>query len=86
MAPVLDPPPANLTTLSERYGNPLPRPKLVAIIDGRDGVRSHGTSEMPVWGKRLHAANRGDQARASQVRGTILIIIDYLQSLQAAEK
>jgi len=86
MAPVLDPKPADLRKLSTRFGNPLPRPKLVAIIDGRQQVPSHGTSEMPVWGKRLHAANRGDQAQASHVRGTILVIIEYLQSLQVDTK
>ncbi len=82
MAPVLSVPPADLRLLSVKYGKPLPRPKLVAFIDGRQRVRGHGSREMPVWGKQLYEATRGDAAHEGQVRGTILVIIDYLDALQ----
>jgi len=82
MAPVLNVPPANLRLLSVKYGSPLPRPKLIAFIDGQTKVRGHGSREMPVWGKQLYQSNRNDQARASHVRGAILVILDYLEALQ----
>lgn len=82
LAPVLNVPPADLRLLSVKYGKPLPRPKLVAFIDGRERVRGHGSREMPVWGKKLHAHAKGDPARHGQVRSTILVIIDYIEALQ----
>jgi mono/diheme cytochrome c family protein len=82
LAPVLNVPPADLRLLSVKYGKPLPRPKLVAFIDGRERVRGHGSREMPVWGKKLHAHAKGDPARQGQVRSTILVIIDYIEALQ----
>jgi len=80
-ADALKVPPTDLTTLSERYGDPLPRPKLVEFIDGRKPVVSHGNREMPIWGKRLWE-NVPSHTRESQKRSTMLVIIDYLDSLQ----
>lgn len=82
MAGDLQVPPADLRLLGQRYGMPLPRPKLVAFIDGRTRVRGHGSREMPVWGKKLHEQSRGDQAHEGHVRGSILVVIDYLEALQ----
>lgn len=82
MAGDLQVPPADLRLLGQRYGMPLPRPKLVAFIDGRTHVRGHGSRAMPVWGKRLHEQSRGDQAHEGHVRGSILVIVDYLETLQ----
>lgn len=74
--------PADLTKLGERYGTPLPRPQLVRMIDGTQLSYAHGDREMPVWGKQLF--DQGASAdRASRVRGTILVIIEYLESIQA---
>lgn len=49
MAPVLLVQPADLTTLSARYGGDFPLERVAARIDGRDPIVSHG-SEMPVFG------------------------------------
>jgi mono/diheme cytochrome c family protein len=82
VAPVLKTAPADLTRLGERYGLPLPRPKLVAFIDGRKPLISHGSREMPVWGKRLWA-DPASGTPEMQRRGTILVILDYIESIQA---
>jgi len=85
VAPVLKTPPADLTRLGARYGMPLPRAKLIPFIDGRDGKRAHGTREMPVWGKVLIEDQRGSTEREMMMRGSLLVILDYLETLQNLE-
>jgi len=41
----------DLTTLTAVNGGQFPRDQVIEIIDGRAGVRAHG-SPMPVWGDR----------------------------------
>jgi mono/diheme cytochrome c family protein len=50
-AAALQPPPADLTLLRERYGDTYPLRQTLAAIDGRRPVRAHGDSAMPVWGQ-----------------------------------
>ncbi len=45
--------PADLTHLSERNGGTFPYSRVVATIDGRYVVQSHGDREMPVWGREF---------------------------------
>lgn len=76
--------PADLRKLSERYGDPLAKPRLREVIDGREMLRSHGTPNMPVWGdKLLESVPPGADGNEFFKRGTIFVIIDYLQTLQA---
>jgi mono/diheme cytochrome c family protein len=51
VAAALQPPPADLTHLRERYGDSTPLRQTLAAIDGRRPVRAHGNSAMPVWGQ-----------------------------------
>lgn len=51
VAAALEPHPADLTRLRERYGEASPLRPTIAAIDGRQPVRAHGTSAMPVWGE-----------------------------------
>lgn len=84
-AETLRTPPADLTRLSERWGTPLDRAALAELIDGRKSPRAHGPSDMPVWGERLYAGERPDSpAREAARRGTILLILEYLETLQRA--
>jgi len=76
-------PPADLRQLGRKYGNPLPVPKLREFIDGRGMVRGHGTSEMPVWGEAFKGGAPATPRAELFGRGTILSILDYLQTLQA---
>ena len=81
--------PADLTTISKRYNGVFPFVVMYEIIDGRREVGGHGTREMPVWGS---AYNReawekmyglgSPEAAESYVRGKILALIGYIQSLQ----
>jgi hypothetical protein len=52
------------------------------MIDGREVVKGHGTQDMPLWGDefRLEAGSSVDAQ--AQVRGKILQLVYYLQSLQ----
>ena len=43
-------PPANLTRISARNGGVFPADRVGKTIDGRQFVRTHGESTMPVWG------------------------------------
>lgn len=81
LATVLSPPPSNLTLLGDRYGLPLPKARLSEFIDGRREVRAHGTSDMPVWGRRMvdGPPSAGSEAHTA---GTIQLILDYLESVQ----
>jgi hypothetical protein len=47
--------PADLTQLAKQNGRTFPGVKVMRGIDGRDEVRTHGTSDMPVWGERFRA-------------------------------
>ncbi len=74
-------PPTNLRLLSDKYGSPLPAARLADLIDGRDAVRAHGTSEMPVWGERLYALGEGERGELgiSEVMGKLVAYLDTIQ-------
>jgi mono/diheme cytochrome c family protein len=76
--------PADLTQVSKRNGGEFPFWRVYRIIDGREEViRGHGSREMPIWGTELRAtAGSGNIAEESTVRGRILELIYYLQSIQ----
>ena len=69
--------------LGRKFGSPLPVPKLREFIDGRGMVRAHGTSGMPVWGEKLTDGAPASPNAEFFGRGTILTILDYIESLQA---
>lgn len=75
--------PADLTQLSKKNGGVFPFWHIYRVIDGRgERVRGHGSSQMPIWGREfLFEAGRGTGAEA-EVRGKILGLVYYLQSLQ----
>lgn len=79
----LRPAPSDLTRLAPHWGDPLDRERLADFVDGRGGPRAHGPPGMPVWGERLYAGERPESpAREAARRGTILLIVEYLQTLQ----
>ena len=76
-------PPANLTQLSKKYGGKFPFWQIYRTIDGREEVRGHGMSQMPVWGPRFRVESGGnDPGAKSQVAGRILSLVFYLQHIQ----
>jgi hypothetical protein len=82
MAEELKKQPADLTKLGQKYGRPLPKPKLVEFIDGRNMVRSHGSAAMPVWGKKLIESVPPGSATEAYKRSTIQVILDWLETIQ----
>ena len=82
MAEELRTPPTDLTGLGKKYGMPLPRPKLMEFIDGRNMVRAHGIAGMPVWGKQIIHELPPTPGTEVYRRGTITSVIDWLETIQ----
>lgn len=75
--------PSNLTQLLKRNGDQFPFWQIYRIIDGRDEVRGHGLSQMPVWGPRFRSESGGnDPGAKSQAAGRILSLVFYLRHIQ----
>jgi mono/diheme cytochrome c family protein len=73
--------PADLTQLSKKHQGQFPFWRVYQVIDGREPVMGHGTNEMPIWGDRFRMQEAGAAAEA-QVRGQILQLVYYLESIQ----
>lgn len=75
--------PSNLTILSKSNGGKFPFKLVYDTIDGRQHIGAHGSRDMPVWGAeyRLGVPTAGGMAE-SVVRGKILELIVYLESIQ----
>jgi len=81
--------PTDLTQLTRKNQGILPVNRMYEVIDGQ-GVPSHGSRDMPIWGQtyRVEDAQRLIEARgnydaAALVRGRILVLIEYINRLQA---
>jgi mono/diheme cytochrome c family protein len=74
--------PTDLTRLREQFGSPLQTQRLLERIDGRRMARAHGSRDMPVWGQKLARNVSRGAGTEVQTRGTLLIIIDWLESIQ----
>ena len=81
-APALRPPPADLTRITQRRGGHFPVAEIAAYIDGRTVVPAHGSREMPIWGERFGEMAGGGSVGEEVVRGNLLVLIEYLQSIQ----
>ncbi|MGE4092734.1 MAG: cytochrome c [Candidatus Binatia bacterium] len=75
--------PADLTKITARNNGTFPFWKIYRIIDGREELKGHGQKDMPIWGAEFRAEAGGGAAVESQVRGRILELVYYLQSIQA---
>lgn len=78
VAPALNSPPPNLTTITQRNGGNFPAKRLHTVIAGDELVVAHGSREMPVWGPIFH------QVEWDQDLGEVRLqnLIQYLQSIQ----
>jgi mono/diheme cytochrome c family protein len=79
----LRPKPTDLTKLSKGNGGNLPYGALMQVIDGRTSIRAHGDPDMPVWGEVFKAEAGASIAKEAVVRGKVLLIIEYLNTIQA---
>lgn len=75
--------PADLTQLSKKNEGKFPFWRVYGVIDGREEVKGHGSREMPVWGQLFRAQAATSPVAESVVRGRILELVYYIQSLQS---
>ncbi|MFA8440478.1 cytochrome c [Yoonia sp.] len=75
----------SLQDLSQNNDGVFPMLEVIHIIDGRTGVRGHG-SEMPVWGRQF----KGEMLDAAGIygseiyaRGKVLSLAYYLETIQS---
>jgi mono/diheme cytochrome c family protein len=79
---LMRPPPADLTQLAKKAGGQFPYYQVMRTIDGRETLRAHGDPDMPVWGT-LFADEEGDSPKRHAVaRGKVVLITDYIESIQ----
>lgn len=75
----------DLTTITQRNDGVFPTLAMIHVIDGRSGLRGHG-SEMPIWGTQFSASAGsgvvGDYSSVYAARGQVLSIVYYLESIQ----
>jgi mono/diheme cytochrome c family protein len=77
--------PADLTTLTERYGGAFPMARVAARIDGRDPLVSHG-SDMPVYGDFFLGRDVVLKTASGQPLMTSQPIADLIAWLQSVQK
>jgi mono/diheme cytochrome c family protein len=70
-------PPADLTALSRKNGGKFPEAEVANTIKG-DGVSSHGSRDMPMWGELFHSVSSGDTAVQLRIRN----LGDYIKGIQ----
>lgn len=75
--------PGDLTQLAANNDGEFPMLQVIHIIDGRTGVRAHG-GPMPTYGAifSTEAADQMGYGSVVEVRGRILSLAMYLESLQ----
>lgn len=87
VTPFLSKSPPDLTLLAKRNGGIFPISRLYEVVEG-GAVASHGTREMPVWGReyRMQAAEYyGDMQYDPEAytRARLLGLLEYVNRLQA---
>ena len=69
----------DLTKLAQRNGGKYPALKVSSILRGDEVVASHGSKEMPIWGKLFWSVSGGSQAEVQQ---RIANLNRYIESIQ----
>ena len=83
-APLLNIHTPDLTGLAAANDGVFPFLDVLMVVDGRTGIRAHGDSAMPIWGERFasSAADAGPYGSELEVRGRLLSLVTYLESIQ----
>lgn len=75
----------DLTLLALANGGAFPTLRVIHIMDGRSGLRGHG-SEMPIWGDIFEAdaeeTGPADSAPHLEAKSRILAVARYLELIQ----
>lgn len=89
MAGIINQKVPDLTTLSQANNGIFPYSTVYEVVDGTREAQAHGTRDMPIWGSVYNEQapqwlgydySKGDAQ--SFVRGRILALIGYIQTLQ----
>ena len=80
VAPFLKVPPANLVQIAQRNNGVFPSERVYQIIDGRQIVKTHGASQMPIWGDAFAKSTSGTDAAA--VAAKIKALVEHLAANQ----
>jgi mono/diheme cytochrome c family protein len=73
--------PSDLTSIAKRNKGEFDSDKVHRIIDGREPVKGHGGTDMPVWGDAFKRSHEGFSEAA--VKARIDAIVAFLKSVQA---
>lgn len=79
----LQPKPTDLTQIAKKHGGDFPFMTIAEDIDGTNAVRAHGDPAMPVWGEVFRQNTVLSMARQAEVRGKVMLITEYIRSIQA---
>jgi len=91
LASLMSVPAPDLTVLAKNNEGVFPMLYVVHVIDGRTGVRAHGSDQpdwaggMPVWGDRFATqagTDYGPYGSELYVRGRVMALADYLEGIQ----
>ncbi|HET9314999.1 MAG TPA: c-type cytochrome [Vicinamibacteria bacterium] len=72
--------PADLTQIAKRSEGRFERDKVHRMIDGRNPVKGHGGTDMPLWGDAFKRSGTGFSEEAVSRR--IDLLVEYLEGLQ----
>jgi mono/diheme cytochrome c family protein len=73
-------PPTDLTALAQKNGGKYPSAHVGSVIRGQATLPSHGSEDMPVWGRLFSSISQGHEA---QVQQRVANLVDYVGTLQA---
>jgi mono/diheme cytochrome c family protein len=76
----LKPPPADLTTLSDRHEGKYPEGYVSALVKFGRSLAAHGSLDMPVWGSRFKEIDPVHDPTGQQ---HVDDVVAYIRSLQA---
>ncbi len=71
--------PADLTMLAKANNGEFPFGRVYDTIDGRNMLKAHGTTDMPIWGQEMKDDGIGGE---TELRGRLVETVMYLRSVQ----
>jgi mono/diheme cytochrome c family protein len=72
--------PSDLTRMAARNRGRFPAELAQRVIDGREPIKGHGGTEMPIWGDAFLESRAGYSRE--QVKERIRLVVRYLETLQ----
>ncbi len=74
--------PPDLTLIAKKNNGKFPQAEIEQVITGGKMKRSHGSSEMPVWGPVFHRVERDQDLGLLRINN----LMKYLGSIQGQKK